>query len=338
MTGSASKPLRLAIAGCHRMLIGEPGSHNFAAPWAAHPEVEICAVFDKGPQERQQFAQRWGPLPAFDDYGQMLADIAPDLVCIATRQTMHADQIEAAVQAGVRGILCDKPLATSLDELDRIVAACSDTPLLLALDRRWQPPYRTLFQLLGQGAIGTVQSLTLHGLPNLINHGCHWYDTALALAGDPEPVWVCGGVDPAADERGALDPPGWAQVGLANGARLTIDPAGARLTGDIVGDQGRLVVHDDAQSALLWGDGATDPEPVDLPASADPWPAGTAMVQDLVEAVATGRRTACDLPQIRRATELGFAVHLSHGRRGARIDLPAADRTLPLASFPWGNE
>ncbi len=333
-----STSLRLAVAGCHRMLIAEPTSHNFAAPWAAHPQVEISAVFDKGAQERAQFAQRWGPLPTYANFEEMLAACQPDLLCLATRQTQHADQIEAAVAAGVRGILCDKPLATSLDELDRILAACRDTPLLLALDRRWQPPYQRLAQLLHQGAIGPVLHIAVHGLPNLINHGCHWYDTALLLAGDPEPLWVCGGGEAGDPERGALDPPGWTQVGLDNGAHLSIDSAGAKMAFDITGENGRLVIHDDAQTAWLWGPGDTTPQALQLPAADAPWPAGTAMIEDLVNAVQTDRRNRFDLAQIRRATELGFAVHLSHAQQGGRIDLPAARGSLRLESFPWGNE
>ena len=63
---------------------------------------------------------------------------------LTTRQTMHAEQIEQAAEAGVGGILCDKPLATSLDEVDRILAACrrAHLPLAFGLDRRWTRRYR----------------------------------------------------------------------------------------------------------------------------------------------------------------------------------------------------
>ena len=129
--------LRVAVAGCHRMTHRTPGSHNFAAAFHAVPETDVAAVFDLGADTRTEFAdcwrEVWGDVPTYHDYGQMLGEIQPDLLCLATRQTMHADQIELAVQAGVRGILCDKPLVTSLAELDRIVAACQEVPLLLAI-------------------------------------------------------------------------------------------------------------------------------------------------------------------------------------------------------------
>jgi hypothetical protein len=68
------------------------------------------------------------------------------------------------------------------------------------------------------------------------------------------------------------------------------------------------------------------------------WPAGPDAVGDLVDAVVNGGTTACDVDEARRATEIGFAVHLSHLAGGARVALPASDRGLRVDSFPWGNE
>ena len=225
---------RVAIAGCHRMVTRTPGSHNFAAAFNAVPEVQVVSVFDFGAETRAEFVtcwrDVWGEVPTYDDYGRMLSEIRPDLLCIATRQTMHADQIELAVQSGVRGILCDKPLATSLEELDRISAACQDVPLLFALDRRWYARYRYLRGQLADGIISPVTSITAYGLSNLINHGCHWYDTLLALAGDIAPEWVSGFVEDIsgepAESRKRLDPSGRAQIGLSNGVVLYITADG----------------------------------------------------------------------------------------------------------------
>lgn len=75
-----------------------------------------------------------------------------------------------------------------------------------------------------------------------------------------------------------------------------------------------------------------------IPLTQDPWPAGPAMVRDLVAAVVSHSTTACGVEQARRATEIGFAIHTSHLHTGARVALPLADRTLSIPSFPWGNE
>ena len=183
---------RIAIAGCHRMLDRKPANHNFATAFDAVADTEIVAVFDLGADTRRTFVDCWGTqIAAYDQFGQMLEKEQPDILCLATSQTMHADQIQEAVTAGVRGILCDKPLATSLAESDRLLDACrtAGVPLALGLDRRWLNSYHRLAELLRNGIVGQVQSLIVYGIPNLINHGCHWYDAALQLAGDLEPQW-----------------------------------------------------------------------------------------------------------------------------------------------------
>ena len=344
---------RVAIAGCHRMVTQNPGSHNFGAAFHAVPQVQVVGVFDYGEETRAEFAacwrDVWGEVPTHDDYKRMLAETRPDLVCIATRQTMHADQIELAVQSGARGILCDKPLVTSLEELDRISAACRDVPLLFALDRRWSARYRSLRRQLADGIIGPVTSVTAYGLSNLINHGCHWYNTLLALAGDIAPAWVSGFVEDLsgepADSRKRIDPTGRATIGLSNGVVLYITPDGAHkgpglpMSFEVVGENGRLFLLNDATESFVWSE--NDPSKMhrlELPGETEPWPAGRAMVEDLINAVASGGRTSSDIKEASPATEIGFAVHLSSKQGGAKIELPAKTRSLQIKSFDWGNE
>ena len=339
--------LRVAVAGCHRMLMRDLANHNFASAFDAVADTEIVAVFDHGEETRTEFAACWHPvwgeIPTYGDCGQMLAEVQPDLLCIATRQTMHADQIEAAVAAGVRGILCDKPLATTLEEMDRIVAACAEVPLAFALDRRWYASYRQLRQVVADGLLGSVSSLVAYGLPNAINHGCHWYDNVLGLLGDPEPQWVSGFLHDVssepADSRARMDPSGRVQIGMDNGAVAYVAGGGPKAMGfDIAGADGRLTVCADAAVAWHWREGEQEPQALPLPAEEGSWPAGPAMVADLARAVCEGGRTACDIAEARRATEIGFALHSSAAQDGVRVPLPAAGRMLRVESFPWGNE
>ena len=177
---SRGNKLRVAIAGCHRMLdtVGK-AAHNWANGFARVPETTVVAIFDNGEEARQQFQSiwrdTWGEVPGYDDYDKMLADSKPDIVCVATRQTMYVDQIEAAISDGIKGIACEKPFATSLEESDRIVSACkgANVPLAYLLDRRWNENYRAVRKILDKGAIGDVTGVLASGVPNVINHGCH---------------------------------------------------------------------------------------------------------------------------------------------------------------------
>ncbi|MBM4436207.1 MAG: Gfo/Idh/MocA family oxidoreductase [Actinobacteria bacterium] len=346
--------LRVAMAGVHRSLSRSPAGHNWAAAFAAVPETEMVAVFDRGAETRAMFRDVWGELPAYDEYPRMLEEVRPDIVCIATRQTLHTEQCEQAVEAGVRGIVFDKPLATSMQEADRIVAACERrrVPVAFGLDRRWLASVRDLVRQLRQGLIGKVEVVIGYNCPNLINHGCHWFDTLLNLAGDPLPVWASGEVlDVSSDPPGSrrpLDPPGRCLFGLDNGVLGYVLPEGGPQMGfELLGDGGRLLVLNDFRAAVRWeveggpASGASSLRETKLKLPLE-WqeghPAGAAAVRDLVQAIATGGTTACDVQQARTVSEMGFAIYASHKAGGARVPLPLADRSHRVASFRWGNE
>jgi predicted dehydrogenase len=349
--------MRVVFAGIHRQLDRTLANHNWAAAFALDPRTEVVGVFDHGAETRDAFRACWGDTASFDDYAAMLGEIRPEVVCIATRQTMHADQVEAAVAGGVRGILCDKPLATSMAEVDRIVAACRRGGVAFAfgLDRRWVRYYRRLEAALRDGAIGDVHTITGYGVVNAINHGPHWYDRLLALAGDPEVESVAGWVDPLVgeppDSRRWLDPPGGGRIAFANGVEAFVTPrnyvTGFDMSFDLVGSRGRIVVVSDGLETRAWRtpEGGRVPEPFDPPelgpgqgppwTDAPPWPT---IVADLFDAVEQGRPTAGDVEVARRASEIGFAIHQSQREGGRRVTPAEVDRALRVPSFPWGNE
>ena len=360
MSRSDSTKLRVAVAGCHRQVTGKPGSHNWATAFAEVADTRVVAVYDGGADTRAEFRAAWhgtwGEIAAYDDYGRMLDETRPDIVCLATRQTHHRAQIVRAASAGVRGILCDKPFVTSLAEADAALEACRKAGVAVAYgtEWRWDPAYRELAARLRDGLVGEVRAILAYGAPNLIFHGCHWYDIALLLAGDSEPLWVSGRVDPVADadagepdEGRRLDPPGRAWVGLDNGTLLALMPEGGGRGFSVIGNAGRLEIVNDAHQAYLWetrsGAPGTDhlaaaPTSLELPQPASPWPRGAVLVRDLAQAVRNGTATQCDVPHIRRATEIGFAVHESHAAGGAAVNLPVAGRRRRIDPRAWGND
>ena len=357
MSTSDSATLRVAVAGCHRQVTDTPGSHNWATAFAAVPDTRVVAVYDRGADTRAQFCTTWrgtwGEIAPYDDYERMVGEVRPDIVCIATRQTHHCAQIVSAAQAGVRGILCDKPFVTSLAESDAALDACRKAGLAIAYgtEWRWDAAYRLLAERLRDGLVGELRTIIAYGAPNLIFHGCHWYDIALLLAGDPEPLWVSGRLDAVSadepDEGRRLDPPGRAWVGLDNGALLALMPEGGGRGFSVIGSAGRLEIVNDGRQAYLWeaqagGAGSSHlsaaPTSVTVPQPDSPWPRGAVLVRDLAQAVRGGTATQCDVAQIRRATEIGFAVHESHAAGGAAVTLPAARRTRRIDPRAWGND
>lgn len=64
--------LRVAIAGCHRMLSRTQISHNFSAASHNVPESKVVAVFDKNMETRNQFRtclhDEFGDIPTYADF------------------------------------------------------------------------------------------------------------------------------------------------------------------------------------------------------------------------------------------------------------------------------
>ena len=198
-------------------------------------------------------------------------------------------------------------------------------------------------ELIKEGIIGQVKTIVGYGSPNLINHGCHWYDMAFALAGDVEPIWVNGYIDELNNQdigtKKYLDPPGRVTIKLDNGCFIHILPDGFGVQFTVIGSEGYLITLNDFKRVDYWKhDALNDPITLDFQNEKDDWLAGPLAISDLVDSIRFGSKTSCDLEETRRATEIGFAVYASNQENGVPVPLPAKNRQIQVNSLPWGNE
>lgn len=160
-------------------------------------------------QRQQLFRDKRGNKAIYSDYQQMLQQERPNIVSISTPATCHAEMVIAAAESGVRGIYCEKAMATSLAECDAMIESCRRSGTVLAINhiRRWDDRFRFLQRLVVEEKIGKVQSIQIsYGGGCLCRMGSHMSDLALMLGGDE--VVGCSGWLSNADE---FDPGG---VGL----------------------------------------------------------------------------------------------------------------------------
>jgi predicted dehydrogenase len=127
----------------------------------------------------------------------MLAQEQLDIVSICTWPPLHAEMAIAAAAAGVRGIICEKPMAVNLQEADAMLDACerSGTLLLVSHQRRFHPCYRTARDLVAGGEIGEL--IGVHGIcmGDLLTDGTHNIDLLRFYVGDAPVKWVFGQID-----------------------------------------------------------------------------------------------------------------------------------------------
>src|SRR5580765_8632200 len=75
---------------------------------------------------------------AFRDYRAMLVEARPDVVSICTWPQHHLDIARSAVELGVKGILCEKPMALQMREVDAMVEVCRGAGVKLAIGHQYR--------------------------------------------------------------------------------------------------------------------------------------------------------------------------------------------------------
>jgi predicted dehydrogenase len=179
-------------------VIGRTGrgnyGHDLDTVWLDVPEAKIVAVADEDAEGREQAKARLSAPAAYADYREMLAREAPDLVSVAPRWLdCHREMALACAEAGVRGVLMEKPLAPSLEEADAIVAACKRTGMKLAIchQTRYSPRVAVVRDLIANGRLGDLLELRARGKEDrrgggedLMVLGTHLFDLMRLFAGD----------------------------------------------------------------------------------------------------------------------------------------------------------
>ena len=190
-------PLCVAIVGCGKM------ASAHAAALLEDERCELVAAVDPVGEAAAGFARRFSLPRTYADHRAMLRAEAPDIVVVCTWPPDHAAPVVDALAAGVRGILCEKPLAVTLSEADRMVAAAEQAGAIFMVghQRRLEPRYALARQLVAQGAVGEVLEVIGAAGGDLLSDGTHLVDLVRFLLGDPPALWVFAGIDRTLPER-----------------------------------------------------------------------------------------------------------------------------------------
>ncbi|MBP7703948.1 MAG: Gfo/Idh/MocA family oxidoreductase [Caulobacter sp.] len=99
-----------------------------ARKYAEMEGVELVGIFDVHPERCFDMANQYGA-EAYGDLADMLAVV--DIVTVASPATTHAGAALQALQAG-KSVYVEKPLATTLDDADRLIAEAAKQGVVLA--------------------------------------------------------------------------------------------------------------------------------------------------------------------------------------------------------------
>ena len=186
--------LRTAVIG-----LGRIGWQFHVPEVVQHEGFELVAVVDPLPERLKEAKSTFGAT-GYPSCEALLEAETLDLVVVASPTHFHADH---AISAFARGcdVFCDKPMAISLQEADRMIAAMEqhDRKLMIYQPHRARSEAVALQEILRQDLIGPVymmkrananydrrndwQAFRKHGGGMLNNYGMHFVDQLLYLSG-----------------------------------------------------------------------------------------------------------------------------------------------------------
>ncbi|HEY1245257.1 MAG TPA: Gfo/Idh/MocA family oxidoreductase, partial [Hyphomicrobiaceae bacterium] len=134
-----------------------------------HPDIKIApaiaaaaggglvGVYSRDQQRAEAFAEKHGARAAYSQLGDLLKDSRVDGVFVASPNALHAEHVVQAAEVG-KHVLCEKPMATTIADARRIVAACrrAGVTLGVAFNLRQHPAYRRARDLVAAGTLGRI--------------------------------------------------------------------------------------------------------------------------------------------------------------------------------------
>lgn len=182
--------------------------------YTLYPDLcEVRAVCDIFPEKAEALIQANAlPAKAYKDYQDALASGEIDAVSICLPPQMHADIAVASLRSGCH-VICEKPMACSLEECDMMIRAAEESGKILSVvvQNRCKTPNQKVKTILDEGQIGkilfaTVDSLWWRGQSYydlwwrgtwdkessgaMASHGVHHIDLMQWMLGMPKSVYA----------------------------------------------------------------------------------------------------------------------------------------------------
>ncbi|HEY4914854.1 MAG TPA: Gfo/Idh/MocA family oxidoreductase [Candidatus Dormibacteraeota bacterium] len=152
-----------------------------AASITATPGLRLAGVCDISEERRAQAARDWS-VRTHARTEQLLEDSEVGLVVVGTPPSIHSDSVMAALRAG-KHVVCEKPFALRVEEVDRMIdaAAARDLVLTVFQSRRWDPDYLALRDVVRSGRIG--EAFYMESFIGGHDHPCDFWHSHEPISG-----------------------------------------------------------------------------------------------------------------------------------------------------------
>ncbi|HEU4571800.1 MAG TPA: Gfo/Idh/MocA family oxidoreductase [Candidatus Limnocylindrales bacterium] len=170
--------------------------------------VDVRGVLGSSPERGRERAALLGVRRAYDSLDELLADDSVQVVHVTSPNNLHVPQARAALEAG-RHVVCEKPLAMTVEESAELVRAAASARVVNAVNFniRFYPLHQHVREAIANGELGEVRFVTGHYLQDWLllagdwnwrlepdkggslravgDIGSHWLDLMAFLTGQP---------------------------------------------------------------------------------------------------------------------------------------------------------
>jgi UDP-N-acetylglucosamine 3-dehydrogenase len=310
---------------------------------ACLPNVSLRAVCSQRDRRRKDIQRRLGVPVGYSDYRDLLADPDIEAVSVVTHVDDHLAPAVAALRAG-KHVLLEKPMARTVADCDRIIAAAdkSDRILMVGHICRFNPRYAAVRERTIAGALGRIVSLyarrnipaarsrgVLEKVGPLLGDGIHDTDLMLWMTGAKiESVYA-----QTLSVRGLKYPDiGWAMYRFDNGAIGVIEnvwflpdgtPFRIHEQMEIIGTDGAAYVHGGDMNVVVQTKKTIDsPDTIYWPEMhGEPTGALRTEMSYFVDCVACGEKPTVVTPQEARTAVAVLAAAEKSAEEGKVVKL-----------------
>lgn len=143
--------IRIAIIG-HGFM-----GHEHEKMLSDFPGIKLVGISDTDPEQLEDVKEG---IKRYASDEELIADPDNDTVLIAANNNQHHDLVIQAAKAH-KHVICEKPVAMSLEELDEMEQACKENGVTFTVhqQRRFDPDFRTAKAVYDSGTLGDVYAI-----------------------------------------------------------------------------------------------------------------------------------------------------------------------------------
>ncbi len=349
--------------------------HGLHLAYKEIDEVDLVAIADPDDEGRAAAKEETGAKTDYADYRDMLEKEDLDIVSVCPRWVdCHLEMVLACADAGCH-IYCEKPIAMSLEDADRIVEATdrAGVKIVVAHQGLYVPQVHEVKRRIDSGVIGRLEAFYALGTQDhrgggedMMVLGTHLFSLMRFFAGDVD--WIsahvtAGGRDIGPEDvREGHEPIGpiagdsvssylWFKSGISGHFSSRVKqsawaPDGGKGSGmslELVGQEGRISMKGGAAGAVrIYPFGVFTPWDGDPPWRSldveclDHLQGNRLAIVELMEAVEQEREPIGSARDARAALEMILGAYESQTKGGVRVSFPLAERSHPLERFKNG--